>query len=65
MLIADPQITDDMSYQQPPLLMSFIKFYSALYMKRNYKHLINTIQPNEIFFLGDLMDNGREWDDVK
>ena len=63
MLIGDPQITDRMSYHHPSFLMSIIIFYSELYMKRNYRHLQSIIQPKEIFFMGDLMDNGREWDD--
>ncbi|KAI8378519.1 Metallo-dependent phosphatase-like protein [Blakeslea trispora] len=63
MLIADPQMTDDKSYQRHPLVMFFTKFYSSLYMKRNYHHLIRQIRPSDVIFLGDLSDNGREWKD--
>lgn len=65
MLVADPQMTDDKSYDRHWLILWITEFYSALYMKRNYKYLLNTLEPKEIFFMGDLMDNGREWDDNK
>lgn len=64
MLIADPQMTDDRSYQTNKFLINVSKFYSFLYMKRNYKHLTRLIQPTDIFITGDLMDNGREWEDT-
>ncbi|KAG1051443.1 hypothetical protein G6F46_001094 [Rhizopus delemar] len=64
LLIADPQMTDDLSYDRPWLILKLSEFYSELYMKRNYKHLVNSINPYQIFIMGDLMDNGREWDDV-
>ncbi|KAI7904886.1 Metallo-dependent phosphatase-like protein [Cokeromyces recurvatus] len=63
MLVGDPQMTDDMSYQRHPVIMFFTKYYSQLYMKRNYKHLTKALKPTDIFMLGDLMDNGREWND--
>lgn len=64
MLIADPQITDDKSYKKNQFIISLAKFYSSLYMKRNYKYLTRFIQPTDIFITGDLMDNGREWNDA-
>lgn len=63
MLIGDPQMTDDHSYKRHWLLMKVTKSISELYMKRNYRHLINSLRPTDIFFLGDLMDSGRDWDD--
>jgi hypothetical protein len=65
MLIGDPQITDDKSYDRSYLVMQITKFYSALYMQRNYKYLINALQPTDIWMMGDLLDNGREWNDEK
>ncbi|KAI9274064.1 Metallo-dependent phosphatase-like protein [Helicostylum pulchrum] len=64
MLIADPQMTDDKSYKTNHLFLFLSKFYSDLYMSRNYKYLTTLIQPTDIFFTGDLMDNGREWPDA-
>lgn len=56
-------MTDNLSYDRPWILLQITKFYSDLYMKRNYKHLVDTIHPYQVFIMGDLMDNGREWDD--
>lgn len=64
MLIADPQMTDDKSYKTNQFFIFLSKFYSDLYMSRNYKYLTSFIQPTDIFFTGDLMDNGREWSDA-
>jgi hypothetical protein len=64
MLVGDPQMTDDKSYNRHAIIMALSKFYSDLYMKRNYKHLTRILQPSDIFIMGDLMDNGREWDDA-
>ncbi|CAO3658855.1 unnamed protein product [Rhizopus stolonifer] len=64
LLIADPQMTDDMSYDRPWIVMKLTEFYSALYMKRNYKRITNSVKPYQIFIMGDLMDSGREWGDA-
>lgn len=64
MLIADPQMTDDHSYDRHWLLLSITKFISARYMRRNYRLLVNSLRPSDIIMLGDLMDSGRDWDDA-
>ncbi|KAI8979531.1 Metallo-dependent phosphatase-like protein [Mycotypha africana] len=61
--IGDPQITDDHSYNRPWIIMQLTKFYSSIYMKRNYKHIKSALQPTDIVMMGDLMDNGRDWND--
>lgn len=63
MLVGDPQMTDNKSYKANALFMIASKFYSDLYMKRNYKYLTRFISPSDIIITGDLMDNGREWED--
>lgn len=45
--------------------MQLSKFYSQLYMKRNYRHLESNVRPTDTVILGDLMDSGRDWDDIK
>ncbi|KAI8641181.1 Metallo-dependent phosphatase-like protein [Parasitella parasitica] len=65
MLVADPQMTDDNSYDRPYIIMQLTKFYSELYMKRNFYRLHRAIRPTDTVILGDLMDNGRDWDDNK
>ncbi|KAI8343671.1 Metallo-dependent phosphatase-like protein [Chlamydoabsidia padenii] len=63
LLIADPQVTDAYSYDRTGILLWLTEFYSDLYMRRSYHHLTNSKQPEQIVFLGDLMDGGRNWDD--
>ncbi|KAJ3035046.1 hypothetical protein HDV00_004372 [Rhizophlyctis rosea] len=36
--------------------------FSDMYMKRNFRYIQKRLKPETIFFLGDLMDGGREWD---
>ncbi|OAD76516.1 hypothetical protein PHYBLDRAFT_180113 [Phycomyces blakesleeanus NRRL 1555(-)] len=63
LLIGDPQITDAFSYKRTGILQTLTEYYSDRYMRRNYKLLTNILQPQTVFFMGDLMDGGREWDD--
>ncbi|KAI9485936.1 MAG: Metallo-dependent phosphatase-like protein [Benjaminiella poitrasii] len=63
MLVGDPQMTDDRSYNRHAIIMFFTKYYSQLYMKRNYKYLTKTLHPTDVFIMGDLMDSGRDWND--
>ncbi|KAL9558976.1 hypothetical protein MBANPS3_000631 [Mucor bainieri] len=65
LLVADPQMTDDNSYDRPWIIMQLSKFYSELYMKRNHHHLESSVRPTDTIILGDLMDSGRDWDDTK
>ncbi|KAL1925524.1 uncharacterized protein VTP21DRAFT_407 [Calcarisporiella thermophila] len=59
-VIADPQITDEYSYDRKGLLLEITKFYSDMYMRRNFRHLSRRKKPDAVIFLGDLMDGGRE-----
>lgn len=34
-------------------------------MKRNFHHIQSNLQPTDTIILGDLMDSGRDWDDIK
>ncbi|KAI9010848.1 Metallo-dependent phosphatase-like protein, partial [Phycomyces nitens] len=63
LLIGDPQITDAYSYKRTGLLQTLTEYYSDRYMGRNYRLLVNKLKPQTVFFMGDLMDGGREWDD--
>ncbi|BFZ62383.1 hypothetical protein YB2330_003477 [Saitoella coloradoensis] len=62
-IIADPQIIDENTYTRRGLLLSLSKFFTDLYMHRNYLYLHALLHPSTTVFLGDLMDGGREWDD--
>ncbi|KAI8141942.1 Metallo-dependent phosphatase-like protein [Fennellomyces sp. T-0311] len=64
LLVGDPQMTDAYSYDRPGILLRISEFYSDLYMRRNYRHLNRQLAPQATLFMGDLMDGGREWDDV-
>ncbi|GAO48685.1 Metallo-dependent phosphatase [Saitoella complicata NRRL Y-17804] len=62
-VIADPQIIDENTYTRRGLLLSLSKFFTDLYMHRNYLYLHSILHPSTTVFLGDLMDGGREWGD--
>ncbi|KAI9495609.1 Metallo-dependent phosphatase-like protein [Zychaea mexicana] len=64
LLIGDPQLTDAYSYDRPGIVLRISEFYSDLYMHRNYRHLNRQLNPQAQLFMGDLMDGGREWNDV-
>ncbi|KAI7886798.1 Metallo-dependent phosphatase [Lichtheimia hyalospora FSU 10163] len=64
LLIGDPQMTDAYSYDRPGVLLRISEFFSDLYMDRNYRHLQQQLEPKGTIFMGDLMDGGREWDDI-
>ena len=65
LLISDPQLTDFYSYKQSGILLGLTQFFSDLYMKRNYKYLLQKFNPHTTIFLGDLMDGGREIKSLK
>lgn len=63
-LIADPQIVDEHTYEDRPLIVTyFIKKISDNYLYRNHIYLNHYLDPDSMIFLGDLFDGGREWDD--
>ncbi|CAI4055607.1 hypothetical protein N7582_000383 [Saccharomyces uvarum] len=63
-LFADPQIMDDYSYPGRPLIVNyFTRVLLDHYHKRNWKYVQYYLDPDSNFFLGDLFDGGREWDD--
>ncbi len=61
MIIADPQLTDRHSYGQSGLSLALTECWSDLYMRLNYAWTLRSVRPNGVFFLGDLMDGGRDW----
>ncbi|CCC05203.1 hypothetical protein SMACR_08071 [Sordaria macrospora] len=61
-LVADPQLIDPHSYPgRPwplnPLTMTIVDNY----IRRSYTQMQSQLDPDTIFFLGDLFDGGREW----
>lgn len=64
LLVADPQLIDGHTYPgRNSLLLKLSQHTVDTYLKNNYKHLINKLQPDYIFFLGDYLDNGRSSSD--
>lgn len=63
-LFADPQIMDAYSYPGRP---RFVNYLTSLivdhYHKRNWKFVHYYLKPDTTFFLGDLFDGGRYWED--
>ncbi|KAG6010014.1 hypothetical protein E4U21_000455 [Claviceps maximensis] len=60
--VADPQITDPHSYPGRPWpLNPLTVLVTDNYLRRGYRALQRQLQPDSVFFLGDLFDGGREW----
>lgn len=60
-LITDPQLVDVHTYKHRGIAMAVTIFYSDIYMKRAWKAIHRDLMPIETYFLGDLLDGGREW----
>ncbi|EMG47914.1 CDC1 Cell division control protein 1 [Candida maltosa Xu316] len=65
LLIADPQLIDNHTYPgRNELLLTLSKHTVDTYIKKNYNVLLDKLKPDYIFFLGDLLDNGRDSTDL-
>lgn len=61
-LVADPQLIDPHTYPGRPWPLSALTVaLTDKYLKRSYKLLHGSLDPDTVFFLGDLFDGGREW----
>ncbi|KAF9103996.1 hypothetical protein BGX27_010278 [Mortierella sp. AM989] len=58
-IVADPQLTDWMSYRQTGLLLALVETYTDIYMKRSFHRMHAALRPDAVIFLGDLNDGGR------
>jgi len=58
LFVSDPQLTSTYSYpyMQYKLLNKIASFYSDLFMKRAYTAIQSALQPEVVFFTGDLFD---------
>lgn len=64
LIVADPQLSDGNSYKNlSQLSLWFVEFYCDLFMRRSYRRIHAHLQPHAVFFLGDLFDGGRHWND--
>lgn len=64
MLIADPQLIDAHTYPgRNSLLLKLSQHTVDTYIKKSYNALMKYLEPEHIFFLGDLLDNGRGSED--
>ncbi|KAI9755179.1 MAG: hypothetical protein M4579_004375 [Chaenotheca gracillima] len=62
LLVADPQLVDPHTYPGRPWPISTLSVkYTDIYLWRNFKQMLRFLQPDTLFFLGDLFDGGREW----
>lgn len=63
-LFADPQLMDRYSYPGRPRVVNYVTgLLLDNYHRRNWKFVQYHLQPDTTFFLGDLFDGGRYWDD--
>ncbi|GJJ75643.1 ethanolamine phosphate phosphodiesterase [Entomortierella parvispora] len=58
-VIADPQLTDWVSYRQEGLLLGLVQIYTDIYMKRSFRRMHSSLRPDAVIFVGDLNDGGR------
>ncbi|KAJ1973488.1 hypothetical protein H4R35_004091, partial [Dimargaris xerosporica] len=62
-IVADPQITDEYSYDLHGPLLFLDNFITDLYAKKNYRLLAGIKRPDAVVILGDMFDGGRHWTD--
>ncbi|OMJ25467.1 Cell division control protein 1 [Smittium culicis] len=62
-IIADPQLVDYNSYKHTGAHLFFEQLLTDNYISKHYYFLKKLKTPDNILFLGDLMDGGREWTD--
>ena len=61
-LVADPQLVDPHTYPGRPWPLSWATVkYTDLYLRKSFSLLASRLDPQSVFFLGDLFDGGREW----
>jgi predicted MPP superfamily phosphohydrolase len=61
-LVADPQLIDPHSYPGRPWpINALTMLITDNYLRRSYNQLQWQLDPDSVFFLGDLFDGGREW----
>ena len=63
-LVADPQLTEPYSYGHSGLLETIVEYYSDQYMAKSFRLLQWWLDPEAVFFLGDLFDGGREHEEM-
>lgn len=60
LLVADPQLIDNHTYPgRNSLLLKLSQHTVDVYIKQNYRAMVNSLNPDYIMFLGDYLDNGR------
>ena len=59
LLVADPQVLDHRSYpERPPWLMTISQLMVDLNLRKSW-WATTQLNPDVVFFLGDMMDGGR------
>lgn len=63
-ILADPQIVDAFSYPKRNRFFFWVtRLIADRYQARSFRQLHSKLKPDAVFFLGDLFDGGREWND--
>ena len=57
-VLADPQLTDATSYDVPPAVARVAAWYCDLFLLRAWRRVALAHSPDQIVFLGDLVDGG-------
>lgn len=60
LFITDPQLIDGHTYRgRNKYLLKLSQHTVDVYLRKNFKAMVNHLRPNYIYFLGDYLDNGR------
>lgn len=62
LVVSDPQLIDRNCYS---VFVTSRAWISDLFMSRAFSKLMRHSKPDSVVFLGDLLDGGREWEDVE
>ena len=61
-MLADPQLVDPHTYPDRPWPLSALTYlHTDQYLRRSFIALQRILDPDSVYFLGDLFDGGREW----
>ncbi|AGO13739.1 AaceriAGL131Wp [[Ashbya] aceris (nom. inval.)] len=62
-MLADPQIMDEHSYPGRPWIINWVtQQFLDNYHRKNWMYIHAKLNPDSVFFLGDMFDGGREQD---
>ncbi|CAG8433470.1 5303_t:CDS:2 [Ambispora gerdemannii] len=65
LLIADPRTLNEFVLERTGKTGIFQEFPQNMYMRKNWQNIQKALLPDAVMILGDLINEGRKWDNVK